>query len=142
MDKFCRNCGKEILPEQDVCLGCGKMIQRTENRTTKSKNHNTFYTVSSIIMLVLSFCLLVTGVTYGDAYGNSLMIFLLPGMFALFAAILCLVGKKNKTLLIISGVSYIVGGFINFLAILDISIFTIISVIFAILNIVFASKMK
>ena len=142
MDKFCRNCGKEILPEQDVCLGCGKMIQRTENRVSRPKNHNTFYTVSSIIMLVLSVCLLVTGVAYEELYENPAMTFLFPGMFGFLAAILCLTGKKNKAMLIISGVSYIIGGFINFLAIEDISIFTIISVIFAILNIVFASKMK
>ena len=35
MAKFCKNCGKELNEEQDVCLGCGKKIEKQE--MTKGK---------------------------------------------------------------------------------------------------------
>ena len=40
MNKFCQYCGKELSEGQDVCLGCGKAVNRTNSQTVVTVNPN------------------------------------------------------------------------------------------------------
>lgn len=151
MKKFCQYCGKELNLDQDVCLGCGKTVTpATQTVAPVAKptiKHNGYYISTSIIMIIMAASMVITGFNaetiaeYELIYDNLSMVFTLPGLLGLAGAIVCLVGKKNKKMLIASGICYIAGAVVNFIAISDISIFTIMAAILASFNIVFASKM-
>jgi len=64
----------------------------------------------------------------------------LPGIFGLLGGILNLNTKKNPDLLIPAAVIMFLGAVFNFIGILDISIFTIIAVIFGIFNIKYSKQ--
>ena len=36
MNKFCRNCGKELNENQNVCLNCGVLVTQTSQPTNKT----------------------------------------------------------------------------------------------------------
>ncbi len=36
MTKFCSNCGKELLDNQEVCLNCGVLVNNNSNNITSS----------------------------------------------------------------------------------------------------------
>jgi hypothetical protein len=135
MAKFCENCGSELKEDQDVCLGCGKSIKKA----VKKGGHNGYFISTSIIMLVISFCLFCA-FFYGE--GEEPLVFFVPALFSTAAAIVCLAGKKNKVAVIVSGALYICGAIVNIIGIEDISIFTIMSLVFAGINIGFGCKMK
>lgn len=151
MNKFCQYCGKELAEGQDVCLGCGKAVNRTNSQTVVTVNpnkvkHNGYYVSTSVIMIIIAACLLITGLDsstmdmYEIVYENPVMVFTIPGIFGLVGAIICLAGKRNKNLLIASGICYIVGAAFNIFAISDISIFAIMAGILAGFNIAFGLK--
>lgn len=133
MAKFCENCGAELKEEQDVCLGCGKALKKAKS------GHNGYFISTSIIMLVISFCLFCA---FGYYDADQPLVFLVPGLFSTAAAVVCLAGKKYKAAVITSGALYIAGAIVNIIGIEDISIFTILSLVFAGINIGFGCKMK
>lgn len=141
MPKFCEKCGKELDNEQEVCLGCGKIIKgnvKATNKIKENKDHSTYYTITSIIMLVLAFCLFAAN---GQSNGDTNGIYGFPALFALIGAIVILSCKNNKTGIITGSVCYYIGALINFVAIYDFSIFSIVAVIFASINMYYVSKM-
>jgi hypothetical protein len=133
MAKFCDNCGAELKEEQDVCLGCGKALRKAKS------GHNGYFISTSIIMLVIAFCLFCA-FAYNE--GDQPLVYLVPALFATAAGILCLAGKKNKAAVITSGALYIAGAVSNIIGIEDISLFTILALVFAGINIGFGCKMK
>lgn len=54
MQKYCTNCGKELQEGQDLCLGCGKVINNKKNNTSLKKTNSLAIAgfVVSIISLV------------------------------------------------------------------------------------------
>ena len=141
MAKFCSNCGKELNEDQDVCLGCGKVVSKepvinvqTEN---KDNNHKSYKTTTGIIMIVLGFCLLCAS---GTGVESAVLVYTLPGFFGLIGGILNLITLKKSSLLIPSAVLFFLGAVINFLGIKDLSIFAILSVVFGIFNIIYSRK--
>jgi len=40
MNKFCRNCGKELNEEQNVCLNCGVSITDTTSKPSEKSDKN------------------------------------------------------------------------------------------------------
>ena len=132
MGKFCSNCGHELTEGQDVCLGCGKVV--SSNIKMKNKgNHSGYITTTGIIMIVLGVCLIAA--SGDDYYGEPILIFTIPGLLGLTAGILTLNSKKNHQLLFVSGFLLFLGALFNFMGILDLSIFSILAVIFGIFNI-------
>jgi len=143
MAKFCVNCGKELSEEQEVCLGCGKIIPResvTQVVPKKEKNHNGYRMTTGIIMIILGICLLAASTT--NDYGNPVLVFGLPGLFGLISGILTLSSKKNSNLLFISGILLLLAAVVNFVGIVDLSIFAICAIIFGILNIKYSKEKK
>lgn len=139
MGKFCTNCGKEIKEDQDICLGCGKIIKKEP--TPVKKDHKTYIITTCIIMLVISASLLISGLSESTLeYGNRIIVFTIPGVLGIIGGVLSLLGNKNKMLLLISGLVYFTGALINFVAIIDISIFAILSIIFGIFNIIYSKE--
>lgn len=56
MENFCSNCGKKIDKNSDVCLGCGKLINRTQKDVKKSEKDNSwkgFCTFIGITLLII-----------------------------------------------------------------------------------------
>ena len=150
MKKFCQYCGHELNIDQDVCLGCGKAVNKAPENVepqTKKIKHNGYYITTSIIMIIFAASMVITGLNaetiaeYELIYENLSMVFTIPGLLGLAGAIICLAGKKNKNMLIASGICYIVGAAVNLIGIADLSIFTIYAIIIAVFNIVFATKM-
>ena len=150
MKKFCQYCGHELNIDQDVCLGCGKAVNKvpeTVQPTVKKIKHNGYYISTSIIMIIFAASMVITGFNaetiaeYELIYENLSMVFTIPGLLGLAGAIICLAGKKNKNMLIASGICYIAGAAVNLIGIADLSIFTIYAIIIAVFNIVFATKM-
>lgn len=136
MAKFCQNCGKELNEEQDICLGCGILINKTNSIKKKDKgNHSGYKTTSGIIMIVLGACMILGA--NDQLYDYPLIVFSIPGLLGLTSGILTLVSKKKSDLLLISGILLFVGALINFLGIIDISIFMILAIIFGIFNIIY-----
>ena len=140
--KFCVHCGKELKEGQEVCLGCGVLVQRNseekkEIKTSKVKN-GAYKTTTGIIMTILSFCLLAAAGDYDIE--ESLFVFVLPGLCGVIAGILNLCSRKTHSLLITAGILFFVGAGFNVIGIFDISVFTILAVIFGILNIINAQK--
>lgn len=135
MGKFCSNCGHELTEGQDVCLGCGKVV--SSNIKMKNKgNHNVYITATGIIMIVLGICLIAAT---GEAeYGSPILVFTIPGLMGLISGIITLNSKKNHKLLFTSGILLFVGAAINFIGILDISLFAILAIVFGIFNIKFS----
>ena len=53
--KFCPNCGKEIIEGADVCLGCGKFLNRkTVKPQVNEKPFNKGFGVTSMILGIIS----------------------------------------------------------------------------------------
>ena len=145
MAKFCVNCGKELMEKQDVCLGCGKIIVHDEKEEKieikkKDNSHSGYRTSTGILMIILGICLLAASSTEG--YGNPVLVFGLPGLLGLISGILSLFSKKNYNLLFISGILLLLGAVVNFVGILDISLFAIAAIIIGIFNIKYSKEKK
>ena len=141
MAKFCTNCGKELQENQDVCLSCGKMIERevikVDTKKTDNK-HNAYRIITGIIMILLGLSLLAASST--SDYGNPVLVFGLPGLLGLISGILSLCSSKNSNLLFISGILLLLAAVVNFVGIIDISLFAIAAIIIGIFNIKYSKK--
>lgn len=138
MEKFCSNCGKELVEGQDVCLGCGKMLANAGEHKKKDITHSGYKTATGIIMIILGFCLLSAG---GSSYYESaVLVYSLPGLLGLIAGILNLNTKKNPNLLVPAAILMFAGAVVNFLGIYDISLYSIVSIVFGIFNIKFSKE--
>lgn len=137
MGKFCTNCGKELNEKQDICLGCGSMIKKQENLSSINNpiNHYGYMNTVGIIMIILG-TLLILGANY-EMYEYPILVFNLPGLFSIVSGILILNAKKNKNLLLTSAIILFIGAVSNILGIQDISIYTVVVVIFGVMNIVY-----
>lgn len=130
MEKFCANCGAELKEGQEVCLGCGRVLAVKEE---KKKNHNVYITISSIVMIVIGVALLMN-------FQLSIFVYGIPGILGLVAGVIGLCSKKNKDLLFVSGIFHLVGAGINTIAIMNISIYGILSIVFGIMNVVYGKE--
>lgn len=151
MSKFCGNCGKELIEGQKFCPNCGNEISsnvgenvvqqsaNVYNSVSKPKgNHNTYKMVVGILMIILCICLISAGIqSYED---NAALTYTFPGVLGLIAGIITLCSRNNHSLLMPSGIIFIVSAGINFLGIYDISIYSILAIVFGILNIVYLKK--
>ena len=134
MAKYCSNCGKELQEKQDVCLNCGKVVEKM-----KKNNHFTFYKVTGIIMLFLSiFCFII----YGTNEDTDAMFYSygFPSVFLFFGSIIQLVGKRKKGLIITAAVLYIFSGISTMYGMDKFSMFAIICFTFAGINLYFSCK--
>lgn len=52
MNKYCRNCGKELNEEQNVCLNCGVNVTNTTNTTKTSESTDKNAAVGLILGLI------------------------------------------------------------------------------------------
>lgn len=139
MGKFCTNCGKEIKDDQDICLGCGRIIKKEQK--LPPKDHKTYIIATGIIMIIISASLLISGLSESTLeYGNRILMFTIPGVLGIIGGTLGLLGNKDKKLLLISGLVYFSGALINFVAIIDISIFAILAIVFGIFNIIYSKE--
>ncbi len=149
MNNFCKNCGSPLQADFNLCPHCGTPIGNRlimnnqvpyQNPASNQNKYNGYYITTSIIMIVLAI-VLFAGASANAKLGYDInVVFRVPALFALISGILCLCGRKNKILLIISGCLYFVGATFNIIGIKDISLFTIVAVIFGTLNIVFSLK--
>lgn len=74
MDKYCTNCGHELMSGADYCLGCGRRITGNYQRKEIRKNQNFSGTLEIIGMIlgIISFFVIFTfDLGLGDAI-NSL----------------------------------------------------------------------
>ena len=140
MGKFCQNCGKELSENQDICLGCGVLLNKekvTETVKVKEKGkHSVYKTTTGIIMIVLGACMILGA--NDDIYEFPVIVFSIPGLLGIVAGILNLNSKKNPSLLVISGTLLFIGALVNFLGIIDVSIFMILAIVFGIFNIIYS----
>lgn len=135
MAKFCQNCGTELNDEQDICLGCGVLINKSISKKKKIGNHSGYKTTTGIIMIVLGACMILGA--SDDLYEYPLIVFSIPGLLGLVSGILNLLSKKRGYLLLVSGMLMFIGALINFLGIIDVSIFMILAIVFGIFNIIY-----
>lgn len=157
MKSFCVHCGTEV--DSSFCPNCGTKVEDenqyssevneyVKQKLESKKNHNTYRTVTGIVMIILGACLLIFSMSDGqthiyESYGYHIMLgSTLPGVFSLAGGILSLLSKNRNELLLFSGISYFVGAVINMCGISDVSILFIMSCIFGVLNIVFYNKTR
>ena len=137
MARFCQNCGTELNETQDICLGCGVFINKDISAKKKNKgNHSGYKTTTGIIMIILGACMILGA--SDEIYEYPLIVFSIPGLLGLTSGILNLISKKKSNLLLVSGILMFIGALVNFLGILDVSIFMILAIIFGIFNIIYS----
>lgn len=137
MAKYCQNCGKELNETQDICLGCGVFINKETPVKKKNKgSHSGYKTTTGIIMIVIGACMILGA--SDELYDYPLVVFSIPGLLGLTSGILNLVSKKRPNLLLVSGILMFIGALVNFLGIIDVSIFMILAIIFGIFNIIYS----
>lgn len=112
---------------------------KTENTFEVKKDDHTRYKMwSSIILMVLGLCLMLN--TGDDVYGNSFLVFTIPGILGVVAGVLKLANKNNDGLLFVAGVCSIVATVVNTIGILDLSIYGILGLIFGIYDIKYSKE--
>ena len=143
MPMFCGNCGGKLEEGQQFCSGCGQKVN-TDINTVLSKtnkpvgNYGTYKMIVGIIMILICFCLLSAGMqSYED---EAMLVFTLPGILGMVAAIMTICSRSNKKLFKPAGIIFIVSAVVNFFGIFDISIYAILGILFGILNIVYSNK--
>jgi len=156
--RFCPNCGKEFVTSVNENV-MGQTYTNTNVNTYSNTNanmnsytytnayngvknvkgnHNTYKMVIGILMILIGICLLSAGLqSYDD---NAVLIYILPGILGIVASILTLCSRNNHSLLMPAGIVFIVSAGVNFLGIYDISIYSILAIVFGILNIVYCKK--
>lgn len=55
MGKFCTNCGHELQDGADLCLGCGKVINKGQNNSSKKKTNG--LAISGFVISIISLML-------------------------------------------------------------------------------------
>lgn len=73
-----------------------------------------------------------------ELYEYPVIVYSIPGLLGVVSGILTLCSKKKPSLLLVSGILLLIGSLVNFLGIIDVSIFMILAIIFGILNIVYS----
>ena len=53
MDKYCSNCGQELRDNQEVCLGCGKILSKNMKIYNQDNSHKTYKVATGITMIIL-----------------------------------------------------------------------------------------
>lgn len=106
----------------------------------KKNDHNGYKNWSSIVLMIFGFCLMLN--MGNELYGNSFLVFFLPGFLGIVAGILKLTNKKSNSLLLTAGICSIVGTVINTIGILDLSLYGILALVFGILDIKYATSQK
>lgn len=140
MGKYCSNCGSELNETQNVCLKCGVLLENSNNNSHKIKNKNGYIKTSSIIMIVLGACMVIGSNENSYLYDNTALVFVLPGFVAIISGILALCSKNNKKLLLTAGILLLIGALLNFIGIVDVSLFMILAVIFGIFDIIYSRE--
>lgn len=109
-------------------------------KINKPNDHNGYKIASAITLIVLGVCLVLN--TGNELYGNSILVFCIPGLLGIVIGILKLVNKKSNSILLTVGIFSIVAALINSIGIggNDLSIYGILSIIFGIIDIVFGLK--
>lgn len=84
MNKFCTNCGNEIPEGGEICLKCGKILNKKSNNNNDNKTN-----VMSIIAFIISIVGFIT---------SFIVIGIFFGIIGLILSIISLVtAKKNNT---------------------------------------------
>lgn len=140
MGKFCSNCGSEVNEIQDICLNCGVMLEKYNegNKTKDNGNHRKYKTTTGVIMIILGACM-VLGAS-DELYDYPVLVYSIPGLLGFVSGILTLNSKNNVNLLLISGILLFIGAFINFLGIMDVSVYMIFAIIFGIFNVIYSKE--
>ena len=63
-----------------------------------------------------------------------------PGILGIVASIITLCSRNNHSLLMPAGIVFVVSAGVNFLGIYDISIYSVLAIVFGVLNIVYSKK--
>ncbi len=138
MSRFCQNCGKELRPDQDVCLGCGIYINKQPAKIKKKFNYSLYFVSTGIAMNILAFCFLGAYIEGGSV---SYIGIGAPSICTLIGSLIQLAGSKNKIAVSIASLFYIIGAVSNLVGIEDISLFFILAIITSGLGFVFAYNM-
>jgi len=161
-NNFCKNCGTPLQPGYQVCPSCGTPVAPVQQpmpmnnqqpmggvqmpmgpqpyyQVPPKPKYSGYFMASSIIMLIFG-VLLVLGSGTQDTTVDTTMALVLPGICGIVGGILCLIGKNNKIMIMVSGGVYILATIINSIAIGDVSIYGILAIVFGVLNIVFGLK--
>ena len=156
--KYCSNCGAKM--EGNFCSNCGaKSVQENETQINQEvadyiktkvegkKNHNGYRLSVGIIMIVLGALVFIGGLniedaleTFGIESSQVTMALTLPGLLCITGGILSITSKKNNTLLLASGIAYLVAAVLNIITISDISLLAILCCVFGPINIAFSTK--
>lgn len=111
--------------------------KRKRYRIPKEKHKG--YRVSTGIISIIFGSLLLIAFSNNSTEIESISLGL-PGLLALISGILQLNAKNNKSLYTTAGILLFVGAGLNFIAILDISIYSIYAVIIGIFDIIFSKE--
>lgn len=59
--KYCTNCGKPVNESADVCLSCGKLLKKQNNKSFKKEKKSGFLWIFSLVAGIISFvtCILM-----------------------------------------------------------------------------------
>ncbi len=156
---FCTNCGAKI--QENLNSGTqlnGDVNAYLQQQMESKQNKNGYRLAVGVIMIILGAIIFVAGMVVDSALngGNYLealkyieyakmnltLAFILPGLAILAGGILSIVSRKMNTLLLISGICYLSAAVFNICAISDISLLTILCLIFGPINIVFYTKTR
>ena len=97
------------------------------------------YRISTGIISIIFGSLLLIAFSQNSSEIESISLGL-PGLLALISGILQLNAKNNKNLYITSGILLFVGAGLNFIAIVDISIYSIYAVIIGVFDIIYSKE--
>jgi hypothetical protein len=166
-NSFCKNCGTPLQPGYQACPSCGTPVTAMPQpmpmnnqpmggpqmpmgqpmgpqpyyQAPPKQKYSGYFAASSIIMIIIG-AILIVGSGSQTAFDDVTMALVLPGICGVVGGILCLVGKKNKVMVMASGGVYILATILNSIAISDVSLYGIAGVVFGILNIVFGLKIN
>ncbi len=129
MKKFCSQCGNELKEGATFCGKCGNKI----GENNKNQTNSSYEMVTGVIMIILGSILILGSLSLLSSFDTILM-FLIPGIAGIAGGILNIKSIKDKELLKTAAIIFFVGAISNFVAIIDISLFTIGAVIIGIMN--------
>lgn len=101
--KYCTNCGKELAENQDICLGCGKAVQKdnpvNNDPNAKSKMAAGLLAIFLGVFGVHNFYLGYTGKAVAQLLITLLSCFILSPVSAIWALIegIQILAGNNKT---------------------------------------------
>ncbi|MEE3343812.1 MAG: zinc ribbon domain-containing protein [Bacilli bacterium] len=120
------------------------MNEYQKGKLRDAKEHNNYRLVTGIIMSILGALILLYSFSGGldDRLNivnqNKYLVFVIPGLGILAGGILSIISRrKDRILLLASGISYIIGAVVNMLGIGNVSLLCLLAVVFGIINCVF-----